>query len=78
MIFASAPVRPGSTGAEKILDHRKALEDWGIARSGFGARRLLELEPKFHIQPIINFLAFMRPEPLGAISAGLRQAGLPE
>jgi hypothetical protein len=42
------------------------------------ARRLLELEPNFHIRPIMGFLSFMRPELVRTLTAGLIEAGLPE
>ena len=42
-------------------------------------QRVLEPEPTFRISPFIEFFsAFMRPELLNPIGAGLRLAGLPE
>jgi tetratricopeptide (TPR) repeat protein len=43
------------------------------------ARRLMELEPGFRIQPIAAFVGgFARRELVNELTAGLRQAGLPE
>ncbi len=42
------------------------------------ARRLLELHPTFRIRSTMEFLSFMRPELVRALTAGLREAGLPE
>ena len=42
------------------------------------ARRVLELEPGFRIQPMLEFTAFLEPSMREAFARGLRQAGLPE
>jgi tetratricopeptide (TPR) repeat protein len=43
------------------------------------ARRLLELEPTFRIEPLLKFLAtFVHPEIMNGLAVGLRKAGLPE
>ena len=42
------------------------------------AKRLLELEPKFRILPLIAYSAFARPEITHYLFEGLRKAGLPE
>ena len=49
-----------------------------IEESKAVARRLLELEPNFHIRPVMEFLSFMRPEFMRTLTAGLIKAGLPE
>ena len=47
--------------------------------SKVAARRLLELEPDFRVQPIIAMLGgFPRPELTNELVAGWRKAGLPE
>jgi adenylate cyclase len=49
------------------------------AESQVAARRALELEPGFRIQPIIAALGpFMLPELMNELVAGRRKAGLPE
>jgi adenylate cyclase len=42
------------------------------------ARRVLELEPGFRVQPMLEFAGFLDPEMREAFARGLRQAGLPE
>jgi len=42
------------------------------------ARRLFAIRPNFHVRPIMEFMAFMGPQPVRTHSAGLREAGLPE
>lgn len=50
-----------------------------IDESKLIARRLLELEPGFRIQPVVAILGgFANPEDVNEFAAGLRQAGLPE
>ena len=36
------------------------------------------MDPTFRLRPFIGFGAFVVPEMLAAIAAGLRQAGVPE
>ena len=42
------------------------------------AKRLLELEPKFRIMPLIEYATFTRPEITQYLLEGLRKVDLPE
>jgi len=54
-----------------------ALAGRVVEAKSFG-RRLLELEPTFRVEPVVQFVGFAEPETREAFARGLRQAGLPE